>query len=221
MKSGREGTFRFDSMSDQTGGSRKKSKMTRRVGGVDRHSSGHIDEVTRALVRERPDLDLTNMVLALYLATLGHIIEQDFERYCTRHHGMRAADARILIALLRSGRSHTARPTDLFRGLYLSSGAITKQVDRLVAKRLVQRTPDPSHRGGWLVQSTPVGLRLSNDIVVDVARGAAVCPELLEMPARQRDSAIAFCRRLINTVEASAARAKMRSRSRRKDASSG
>ena len=197
----------------------RKPRLNRRGVGAGRRSSSQIAEVTRALVQERPDLDLTNVVLALYLTTLGRIIDQDFERYCTRQHRMRAADARILIALWRSGRSHAARPTDLFRGQYLSSGAITKQVDRLAAKRLVQRIPDPSHGGGWLIQSTPAGLKLADRIIVDIAHGVAACPELLDMPAGQRESAITFCLRLINAVEVSPARARMRSRSRSKDTS--
>ena len=209
-------------MSDRAGRPQRKSRPRSRakppVPGATRGSSSQIAEVTRALVQARPDLDLGNVVMAIYLTTLGRIIDQDFERYCTRHHRMRAADARILIALWRSGRSHAARPTDLFRGLYLSSGAITKQVDRLVARRLVQRIPDPAHGGGWLIQSTPAGLKLAGRIIVDIANGAAACPELLDMPVGQRDGAIAFCLRLINAVEASPARARMRSRSRNKAA---
>jgi DNA-binding MarR family transcriptional regulator len=204
-------------MSDRLRGLKKKSGSTMPAVGANDRSSSLIDKVSQALVREHPDLDLTHMVLTLYLTTLGRIIEQDFERYCTRSYSMRAADARILIALSRSRPAHAARPTDLFRGLYLTSGAITKQVDRLAAKRLVQRIPDPSHRGGWLIQLTPAGLKLVNGIIVDVARGSAACPELLEMPARQRENVIKFCFQAINAVEASPARSKTRSRSRSKN----
>jgi DNA-binding MarR family transcriptional regulator len=190
-----------------------------RGAGANGRPNSPIDEVTRALARERPDLDLTHMVLTLYITTLGRIIEQDFERYCTRHHRMRAADAKVLIALWRSRPAHAARPTDLFRGLYLSSGAITKQVDRLAAKRLVQRIPDPSHRGGWLVQLTSAGLKLVNGIIEDVAGGSDLCPELLGMPTKQRESVINFCFQAINAVEASPLRAELRSRSRKKASS--
>ena len=203
-------------MSDQVSPLKKKSARATRVVAAHKHSVSTISLITRAIVDDHPDLDLSHLLLSLYLNTLGRIIEQDFERYCARYHHMGAAEGRILIALLRSRPAHAARPTDLFRGLYLTSGAVTKQVNRLTAKRLVHRIPDPSHRGGSLVQLTPAGLKTVNGIVLDVARGAATCPEMGDMPKTQRNNVIKFCFQVLNAVEASPARAKTRSRSRKK-----
>ena len=60
----------------------------------------------------------------------------------------------VLAMLRRSGAPYAMRPTDLFEALLVTSGAVTKQVDRLQRRRLVKRLPDPEHGGGFRVQLT-------------------------------------------------------------------
>src|SRR5205809_227168 len=114
--------------------------MSKKVGTVTsaKKPTTYIDEITAEWRRERPDLDLDKLLLAIYLQRLGILISSDFERFCQVQFKMRASDLRVLLALRRGGAQHSRRPTDLFRALLVTSGAVTKQVDRLEKRRLVK-----------------------------------------------------------------------------------
>ena len=85
-----------------------------------------IGEITREWERERPDLDLRDFLLAIYLRRLGRLIENEYNRMCQARFGMSAWDMRVLLALRRGGPPYAMRPTDLFEALLVTSGAVTK-----------------------------------------------------------------------------------------------
>jgi DNA-binding MarR family transcriptional regulator len=58
-------------------------------------------------------------------------------------------------------------PTALSGSLILSSGGMTKRLDRLERAGLVERLPDPADRRGRLVALTDRGLALVDASVVD------------------------------------------------------
>src|SRR3979411_2720010 len=116
-----------------------------------------IEEITRQWEQARPDLDLGDFLLAIYLRRLGRLIESEYERMCQARFGMSAWDMRVLLARARGGPPYAMRPTDLFEALLVTSGAVTKQVDRLQRRRLVKRLPDPDHGGGVCGQVTERG----------------------------------------------------------------
>src|SRR5262245_6621227 len=97
----------------------------------------HVEEITENWKRERPDIELDRFLVAYYLQCFGRVIQQDFERLCQSEHRLRSSDVRVLLALRRLGAPYAQRPTDLFRALLITSGAVTKQVDRLAARKLV------------------------------------------------------------------------------------
>jgi DNA-binding MarR family transcriptional regulator len=164
-------------------------------------SHSHIDEITKDWKRERPDLDLGKFFLAIYMQRLGRMIEQNFERMCQTRLKMRASDVRVLLALRRAGPPFSRRPTDLFRAVLVTSGAITKQVDRLEKKKLVKRLPDPEYGGGFLVQLTDRGRKLVDEVVAIVASGSMIEPALSALSAQERDAATRFCYRAISLLE--------------------
>lgn len=165
-------------------------------------TNGLIYEITRQWHTERPDLDLRNFLMQIYLQRIGRIIESRFGKMCLRRFGLRAQDMRLLFALRRSGAPFAKRPTDLFRATLVTSGAITKQVDRLADKRLVRRLPDPDYGGGFLVQLTEKGLAVIDDASTMVATESFIGPAMAAMKPRERDAAERFCLRLIATLEA-------------------
>ena len=116
------------------------------------------------------------MLLAIYLQRLGMLIHADFERYCQAQFKMRASDLRVLLALRRGGPPYSKRPTDLFRALLVTSGAVTKQVDRLEKRRLVKRLPDQSYGGGFQVQLTDAGRKFVDKVVAALAAGSGGRP---------------------------------------------
>ena len=160
-----------------------------------------IEEVTRQWQRERPDLDLGDFLLAIYLRRLGRLIESEYEHMCQARFGMSASDMRVLLALRRGGPPHAMRPTDLFEALLVTSGAVTKQVDRLQRRRLVKRLPDPEHGGGFRVQLTDRGLEMVDAAVELLARNSAIRPATSKFDKREREAATRFCLKLIALLE--------------------
>jgi DNA-binding MarR family transcriptional regulator len=164
--------------------------------------NGLIHEISRQWRAERPDLNLQNFLLQIYLQRIGRIIESRFGRMSMRRFGVRAQDMRLLFALRRGGAPFSKRPTDLFKATLVTSGAITKQVDRLAKKKMVRRLPDPDYRGGFLVQLTEKGLEVIDRASTIVATESFIGPAMAVMKPSERDAAERFCLRLIATLEA-------------------
>jgi DNA-binding MarR family transcriptional regulator len=177
------------------------SKEGRLVTSAKEETSSHIDDITAQWKHEYPDVDLSKLLLPVYLQRLGRMIDQDFERYCLTQFKMRASDMRVLLALRRIGPPYAKRPTDLFRSLLVTSGAITKQVDRLEKKKLVKRLPDPSYSGGFLVQLTDRGRKIIDEVVEGLREGTVVVPVVWDVSEAEREQALAFCYRAISLIE--------------------
>lgn len=125
----------------------------------------HVGHIAKDFQRERPDLDLSEFLLSLYAMRLGNIIERKFDSICEERFGVSGSDMRVLFALRRGGRPYAKRPTDLFRALSITSGGVTKKVDRLIAMGFAARMPDPTHAGGFLVQLTRAGLKTADQAI--------------------------------------------------------
>jgi DNA-binding MarR family transcriptional regulator len=159
------------------------------------------EEITLSWRRELPAADLSGMLLALCFTRLGRLIDADYDRWGQREAGLTGAEMRVILALRRAGHPYARRPTDLFRALLITSGAITKQVDRLAAKQLVVRTPDPQHSGGFLVMLTASGRKLADRIAHRLADESILKEALAELDEEERQAGIRFCRHLIGKVE--------------------
>jgi len=117
-----------------------------------------IDEILAQWRRERPGLDAAalgtvgRLFLVVQLAgrrLAGPLAELDLQRGWFD----------LLAALRRSGRPYVLNPTELARTTMLSSGGMTKRLDRMAEAGLVERLPDPDDRRGTLVRLTPKGKR--------------------------------------------------------------
>jgi DNA-binding MarR family transcriptional regulator len=75
-------------------------------------------------------------------------------------YGLNRGDVGVLSALRTSPAPHKLSPTQLFRGLMLSSAGMTKRLDRLEQRGLVKRTPEPKDRRAVSIQLTPAGRQL-------------------------------------------------------------
>ncbi len=168
---------------------------------LDRKKPTHFDDVMASWQRELPDRDLTGMLLAIGLTRMGRIIDADFDRRAKREFDITGSETRVMLALRRAGHPYARRPTDLFRALLLSSGAITKQVDRLVAKDLVVRSPDPLHGGGFLIRLTPKGLKTSNAMADMLSRESILRDALADLDPETRAAGIAFCDYLVREID--------------------
>ncbi len=116
----------------------------------------HVDEIAEQWSRERPDLDLSALELLGRLLRAADLAERALAQGLVGH-GLQPGWFDLLAALRRSGEPFELSPTDLMASTMLSSGGITKRLDRLAEAGLVQRRPDPDDRRGTLVRLTPEG----------------------------------------------------------------
>ena len=161
-----------------------------------------IELITVQWQRERGDLDLSNFLLAIYLMRLGTIIERAFGRQCEERYGISGSDMRVLFALRRSGPPYVKRPTDLFRALLVTSGAITKKVDRLAELAMAERLQDPGHLGGFLVRLTRKGLHIADEMVETLATQSVIAPAMGQFTKGEREQVNRFALHLLSGLEA-------------------
>jgi DNA-binding MarR family transcriptional regulator len=98
--------------------------------------------------------------------------------------GIKGGDYEVLSHLRRAGSPYEASPTELSQLLYVTTGAMTRRVDRLEAARYLQRVPHGSDRRSTVVRLTPAGIKVVDATVEQIL--ARLAP-ILE-PVRDRTS---------------------------------
>lgn len=115
-----------------------------------------VDRLIEAWRRERPDLDVAPMEVLSRVSRLARHLDrarsQAFET-----HGLESWEFDVLAALRRAGAPYQLSPGRLLKETLVTSGTMTNRVDRLAARGLVERLPDPGDRRGVLVQLTTTG----------------------------------------------------------------
>lgn len=137
--------------------------------------TGDVDSIVRIRTqwrRERPDLDTSPM------ETIGRILRIQFlvgarMRRLFQQHGIDPGGFDVLATLRRNGTPHRMNPTDLYKELVLTSGAMTNRIDGLERQRLVKRHPDPSDRRGTLIELTAGGKDLVDRVMTAHMEGEA------------------------------------------------
>jgi DNA-binding MarR family transcriptional regulator len=117
-----------------------------------------VDRLVEAWARERQDLDLRPMEVLSRLSRLGHHLDRA-RRSAFAEHDLESWEFDVLAALRRAGTPYELSPGRLLRETLVTSGTMTNRVDRLAARGLVERRPDPSDRRGVLVRLTDAGRR--------------------------------------------------------------
>ncbi len=107
---------------------------------------------------ERADLDLTPMQVMSRLTRLAVYLDR-IRRDAFTTHRIVSWEFDVLAALRRAGQPYRRSPGQLVRETLVTSGTMTNRVDRLAARGLVDRSPDPADRRGVLVELTELGKR--------------------------------------------------------------
>lgn len=168
---------------------------------MDDEAPHSVNRLTREWLQARPDLELSDFLLALYLARLGTLVEQAYADMSQRLFGLHGADMRVLLTLRRMGAPYALRPTDLFRSLLVTAGAVTKQIDRLEAGGFVERRRDPSHRGGSLVALTERGLETIEKVLELLATQSPLRRATEGLSSEAVAEGTEFCRLLLERLD--------------------
>ncbi len=120
---------------------------------------GHEDEVDRIVAawrRERPDVDVSPMHVLSRISRVAHHVDQARKAAFSAHE-IEPWEFDVLSALRRSGDPYELSPGRLVAETLVTSGTMTNRIDRLAARGLVERHPDPDDRRGVLVRLTDAG----------------------------------------------------------------
>ena len=149
----------------------------------------------------RPDLDIGILRLRTRISLLGTYAATDNQRIA-RAHGIRGDDLRVLFALRRLGPPFRLRPTELFRTLLVSSGTMTRLVDRLAVAGMVERVPDPADGRSALVALTARGLEVVDAAVEAAVEHSPISAAVRTLGAGDRAALEELLARLLSELEA-------------------
>jgi DNA-binding MarR family transcriptional regulator len=167
----------------------------RRAQGLD-----HVDGVVEQWARERPDLDLAPVEVVARLGRAARLLDDGMERLFAEH-GLTRASWDVLASLRRAGEPYRLSPTQLYRELMRTSGAMTNRLQGLERDELIRRVPDPGDGRGMLVELTAKGRRLVDRVASEHLANERRMLEGLS-PAKQKQLA-GLLRDLLLSLESS------------------
>jgi DNA-binding MarR family transcriptional regulator len=158
-----------------------------------------VDALVEAWRRERPDLDVAPLEVLSRVTRLSRHLDLA-RREAFETHGLEPWEFDVLAALRREGAPYALSPGRLLQVTLVTSGTMTNRIDRLAAKRLVERVPDPHDGRGVQVVLTDEGRRRVDDALDDLlAHERAI---LAALTAADRDHLADLLRRLTLPFEA-------------------
>lgn len=141
---------------------------------ADEPGRDEVDQIVAAWNRERPDLDVEPMHVLSRVTRLSRKLDLA-RRDAFARGGLVGWEFDVLSALRRAGEPYELSPRELIALTLVTSGTMTNRVDRLEARGLVRRRPDPSDRRGVLVGLTTAGRgRVDGALAELVARERAL-----------------------------------------------
>lgn len=153
-----------------------------------------VDELVEAWARERADLDLGPVAVFSRITRLSRHLDLA-RRQAFAAHDIESWEFDVLAALRRAGAPYELSPGRLLRETLVTSGTMTNRIDRLAARGLVERSPDPADRRGVIVRLTSDG-----KTAVDGAFEALLDAEaalLADLPSRDQTKLASLLRTLL------------------------
>ncbi|MCE0534571.1 MarR family transcriptional regulator [Kineosporia rhizophila] len=119
----------------------------------------HVARVMAEWSRERPDLDSSPVAVIGRLHRLANALTQELVQVY-RQFGLTEGEFDVLAALRRVGEPFERAPGELAQNTMVTTGAMTKRLDRLVEAGLVSRRVSEVDGRGRVVALTPQGREL-------------------------------------------------------------
>jgi DNA-binding MarR family transcriptional regulator len=169
------------------------------IGAMANDPASIVDSVDRLTAAWRAAVPAYQTDTTSIFARIQHIarfFELALARVAKRH-AIAAGDIYVLLALRRS--AHPLTPTELFRDLSVTAGAVSKRVDRLVAAGFVKRHAHASDARSVTISITAKGRAIIEDEILfsDEFTFRAV----YELSKTERETLTALLRRLLWIME--------------------
>ena len=126
-----------------------------------------VDRLVEAWRRERPDLDVAPLGVLSRVSRLARHLDRARRQAFAEHH-LETWEFDVLAALRRAGKPYELSPGALLTRTLVTSGTMTNRIDRLEARGLVDRRPDPDDRRGVLVTLTDDGRQRVDAALADL-----------------------------------------------------
>jgi DNA-binding MarR family transcriptional regulator len=123
----------------------------------------HVDRVRAQWRDARPDLDTRPMAIVARVGRTASYFDHAVNAHLGEH-GLNRGAWDVLASLRREGPPYELSPTELYRGLMRTSGAMTNRLHRLEAAGLIERRPDPEDGRGVVVRLTERGRAVVDEL---------------------------------------------------------
>ena len=141
------------------------------------------DWLLAAWRRERPDLDVAPLAVLSRVTRLARHLDRE-RRSAFAEHGLETYEFDVLSALRRVGPPYELTPGQLVRQTLVGSGTTTNRLDRLEARGLIDRRPDPEDGRVRRVRLTDRGRHRVDAAVTDLLDRERRLLEALSEPDR-------------------------------------
>jgi len=143
-----------------------------------------VDRIVAAWHRERPDLDLAPLEVLSRVTRLARQLDR-YRATAFSAHGLDSWEFDVLAALRRAGSPYLLSPGQLSAETLVTSGTMTNRIDRLQARALVERRPDPDDGRGVLVRLTEAGRIAVDAALADLLEREHLLLTGLDRPDRE------------------------------------
>lgn len=111
-----------------------------------------------------PEIDSPGMRFIARLFRLRDVIFENAQREMAEFE-LSPAEYSVLATLRKTPAPHRLKPSDIYKGMLLSSGGLSKVLKTLEERGLVLREDDQDDRRGSLVRLSPAGVELSERVM--------------------------------------------------------
>ncbi|MET9708434.1 MarR family transcriptional regulator [Streptomyces griseus] len=144
----------------------------------DRHTLDHVARIQAEWRRQRPDVDISPQGVLGRLHRLAGRLTGELCRVYDRY-GLSEGEFDVLCALRRAGEPYERAPGELAAHTMVTTGAMTKRIDRLERAGLVTRRRSDDDQRGRIVALTVPGGELIDQAFTDHMRNERRLLDLL------------------------------------------
>lgn len=129
----------------------------------------HVAHIQAEWNRERPEVDVRPQGVIGRLHRLAGFLTEELSTVFSRY-GLGEGEFDVLATLRRAGAPYERAPGELARHTMVTTGAMTKRVDRLQRAGLVTRRPSAADGRGRVIALTTAGRKLIDEAYTEHMR---------------------------------------------------
>lgn len=121
-----------------------------------RNAPYHVEDMLLRTGEHWPEADTVATRLVNRLFRLRDLLLEESTKEMSRFE-LSPVEFAVLASLRKLGAPHEMRPSDMYNAMFVTSGGMTKILNELEARKLIERLPDPNDRRSVRVRLTAAG----------------------------------------------------------------